>query len=255
MNNNIQLAHGGGGKLSSQLIAEEIVTRFGGDALKGLPDAATLQFSGKKLIFSTDSFVVSPIEFPGGNIGDLAVHGTVNDISVAGGRPRWLSLGLILEEGLPMDLLRKILDSIKDAAENCGVEIVTGDTKVVSKGQCDKIYINTAGIGEAVEGFDMGADKLKTGDCVIVSGPVGEHGMSVMSSRENINIKHGPESDSAPVFHLVESIEEYAGKIRFMRDPTRGGVAAALNEIVSGSSVGILLEEENMPVSSSMSRR
>jgi hydrogenase expression/formation protein HypE len=250
LSDKIQLAHGGGGKLSAKLIEDEILPRFGKKALKDLPDAASLTLSSGKLIFSTDSFVVNPIEFPGGNIGDLAIHGTVNDISAAGGKPLWLSLGLILEEGLPIETLRKILDSVRDAAQNCGVEIATGDTKVVPKGQCDKIYINTSGIGEALEGFDLKKNRIKEGDCVIISGNIGDHGTAVMTARENIKLENGPESDSAPTFNLVEALSECAKDISFMRDPTRGGTAAVLNEIVAGSNVGILLKEENLPVSS-----
>ena len=244
----IQMAHGGGGRLSAEFIEEEILPRFGNEALNGLPDAASLRFPGQKLIFSTDSFVISPIEFPGGNIGSLAVHGTVNDISAAGGNPLWLSLGLILEEGLEISVLRRMLDSLKNAAENCGVRIVTGDTKVVPKGHCDKIYINTSGIGEAIDGFNFGKARLSDGDCVIASGTLGDHGMAVMSARHGLNAMKELRSDSAPVHRLVQSISEVLRpSVKFMRDPTRGGTAAVLNEIVSDSVSGITLCEADIP--------
>ncbi len=244
---NIQLAHGGGGRLSAEFVCDEILPRFGHKALKGLPDAATLQSAGNKLVFSTDSFVVKPLEFPGGNIGHLAVHGTVNDVAVAGGRPRWLSLALILEEGLEFDLLRRVLDSIRSAASDCGVEVVTGDTKVVARGECDGLYINTSGIGEALVGLDLGPSRLAVGDAVLVSGPLGDHGMAVMAARENLPIVSGPVSDTASVHRLVLAAQEFGVAIKFMRDPTRGGAAAVLNEIVQGLEVGIQLDEKNIP--------
>lgn len=245
----IQLAHGGGGRLTRELIDKEIVSRFGDGPLQGLPDAASLSLSGKDIIFTTDSFVVQPLEFPGGNIGDLAVHGTVNDISVSGGMPKWLSMGMILEEGLSIELLGRILNSVKAAAEKCGVQIVTGDTKVVAKGECDGIYINTSGIGEKIEGFDLGTDKIQEGDVVIASGTVGDHGMAVLSARKGIGIENGPLSDTGAVNPLVEALSDFAGEVRFMRDPTRGGVATVLNEVVEDGPFGIVLEEGDIPLS------
>lgn len=245
----ILLAHGGGGQLSRELIENEIVTRFGAGPLKGLPDGATLPVDGDAVIFTTDSFVVNPIEFPGGNIGDLAVHGTVNDLAVCGAVPRWLSLALILEEGLDIALLRRVLDSLKTAADDCGVTVVTGDTKVVAKGQCDGIFINTAGIGERLPGFDLSLGKLRKGDRVLVSGPIADHGFSVLASRENIHIQNGPKSDTAPVHRLVQAVSQFANDIRFMRDPTRGGLASVLNEMVEDSDVGIQIKEEDIPIS------
>ena len=246
----IQIAHGGGGRLSSELIKNEIVTRFGRGPLKDLPDAATVPFkSNSRLVMSTDSFVVHPVEFPGGNIGNLCVYGTVNDISVAGGRPRWFSLGLILEEGLEISLLRKILDSVMKSADECGIKIVTGDTKVVPKGLCDKIYINTSGMGEALEEFNLDRSKIKVGDKVIVSGNIGDHGMAVLCVREGIKIKNGPESDCGTVQRLVLAARQYGGNVRFMRDPTRGGMAAVLNEIAENRKFGIMLDEKDIPYS------
>jgi hydrogenase expression/formation protein HypE len=246
----IQLGHGGGGLLSRELIRTEIVSRFGQGALRGLPDAATLPMpQASALVFTTDSYVVQPLEFPGGNIGDLAVHGTVNDLAVSGGRPRWLSLALILEEGLPFAVLRRVLDSVRNAAEACEVSVVTGDTKVVARGQCDGLYVNTAGIGELMEGFNLGPERIVEGDHVLVSGPLGDHGMAVLAARESIRIENGPLSDTGPVHRLVSSIGTLAPSVRFMRDPTRGGLAAVTNEIVDGRSVGLLLKEALLPFS------
>ena len=249
MSDKIQIAHGGGGELSSRLIEEEIVSRFGDGALKGLPDAASLKLNSADILFSTDSFVVQPYGFPGGDIGDLAVHGTVNDISVAGGCPRALSLALILEEGLPLETLRRILDSLKKAADNCGVEIVTGDTKVVSKGQCDGIYINTAGIGEKYPDFNLDKSRIAAGDLILVSGPIGDHGMAVLAARDELPVGPGLKSDSAPVHKLVKAAHAFGDAVKFMRDPTRGGLAAVLNEIVADSKIGIALKETDIPIS------
>lgn len=245
----ILLAHGGGGRLSRDLIDAEIVSRFGDGPLKGLPDGATLPISSDHMVFTTDSFVVQPIEFPGGNIGDLAVHGTVNDIAVCGGVPRWLSLGLILEEGLPLDLLRRVLDSLKAAADACDVTVATGDTKVVAAGQCDGLFINTAGVGEKLETFQLSPANLQPGDRILVSGPVGDHGFAVLAARESIHIQNGPQSDSAPVHRLVQAALPQAADVRFMRDPTRGGLASVLNEMVEDAPIGISLKEEHIPVS------
>ncbi|MCF7790963.1 MAG: hydrogenase expression/formation protein HypE [Victivallales bacterium] len=249
MTDKIQIAHGGGGRLSSQLIDDQIVSRFGDGPLKGLPDAASLPGINGRIIYSTDSYVVQPIEFPGGNIGNLAIHGTVNDISVAGGKPLWISLSLIIEEGFEMSTFRKVLDTIKSSAEECGVKVVTGDTKVVAKGQCDKIFINTSGIGEAFSEFTLNKTNIKPGDKIIVNGTVGDHGMAVLTAREGINIINGPESDTASVHRLVESAREFGGHVKFMRDPTRGGVATVLNEIVENNNFGIKLKETELPVS------
>ena len=243
----IQLAHGGGGLLSRTLIRDEIVARFGAGPLRGLPDAARVPLGAGEVIFTTDSYVVQPVEFPGGNIGSLAVHGTVNDIAVSGGRPRWLSLGLILEEGLPLELLRRILDSTQAAVAACGVQIATGDTKVVARGQCDQIYINTAGVGDPIPGFCLGVATVQPGDAVLVSGTLGDHGIAVLSARKGIDIRNGPVSDSAPVHRLVAAAAPVAAQVRFMRDPTRGGVAAVTNEIVAGHPVGMLLRESALP--------
>lgn len=245
----IQLAHGGGGRLSRELIDKEIVSRFGDGVLKGLPDAATLPSPGGEIVFSTDSFVVQPLFFPGGNIGDLAIHGTVNDISVCGARPRWLSMGLIIEEGLAVSQLGKVLDSVRAAADDCGVSIVTGDTKVVAKGQCDGLYVNTAGIGIKMQGFNLGPHRIAAGDHVLVSGTIAEHGLAVLASRKSIEIENGPLSDTGPVHRLVASCTDFAGEIHAMRDPTRGGLSAVLNELVEGTNACITLDEARIPLS------
>ncbi len=246
----IQLGHGGGGLLSRELIRTEILSRFGAAALRGLPDAATLPWAGgRSLVFTTDGYVVQPLEFPGGNIGDLAVHGTVNDIAVSGGVPRWLSLSLILEEGLSRAVLGRVLDSVRRAADACAVQVVTGDTKVVGRGQCDGLYVTTSGVGELLDGFFLAIEKVRAGDRVLVSGPLGDHGMAVLAARRNIAIQNGPRSDTAPVHRLVLAVQPMAGHVRFMRDPTRGGLAAVLNELVEDRPVGILIRERQVPFS------
>lgn len=243
----ILIGHGGGGRLSAELVAEEIVPRFGAGPLAGLPDGALLELGGARLVLSTDSFVVRPLFFPGGDIGGLAVHGTVNDVAAAGGRPRFLALGLILEEGLERAVLGRVLDSIAAAAGACGVVVATGDTKVVPRGLCDGLYVHTTGLGEAIEGLELGRERIRPGDALLASGPLGDHGMAVMAAREGI--AGGPISDTGPVHRLVEALAPFGGGLRFLRDPTRGGAAAVLNEIVGGSPAGIALEEDRLPFS------
>ncbi|TNF34418.1 MAG: hydrogenase expression/formation protein HypE [Deltaproteobacteria bacterium] len=245
----ITLAHGGGGRASRHLIEHEIAHRFASGPLEGLPDAATLSAPCTGLVFSTDSFVVQPLEFPGGNIGHLAVHGTVNDVAVAGGRPLWLSLGLILEEGLPLELLRRVLDAVAAAARACDVQIVTGDTKVVPRGQCDGMYLNTAGVGAVLPTLALDRRRLAVGDRVLVSGTLGDHGMAVMCAREGFELANAPRSDTGPVHRLVMAAAACGDGIRFMRDPTRGGLAAVLDEIVDGLAVGVRLDEGHLPFS------
>lgn len=246
----IQLAHGGGGRLTRELIESEIVPRFGNGPLRGLPDGATLPSPGERLVFTTDSFVVQPLEFPGGNIGDLAVHGTVNDLAVCGGEPTWLSLALIIEEGLPFSVLGRVLDSVRAAADACGVTVATGDTKVVARGQGDGLFINTAGIGRALPEFVLSTQQIREGDCVLVSGSLADHGMAVLAARQNIDFVNGPQSDTAPVHKLVLALRDLGASIRFMRDPTRGGAASVLNEMVEESAFGILLKERDLPLAS-----
>ena len=243
----IQLEHGGGGAMSRDLIRDEIGARFGAGPLAGFPDGARLDMAGSRIAFTTDSYVVQPIEFPGGNIGDLAVHGTVNDLAVCAARPRWLSVGLILEEGLSRALLGRVLDALQRAAEACGVTVATGDTKVVARGQCDGLYVNTAGVGDLLPGFDPDPARIRAGDAVLVSGTIGDHGMAVMTAREGIDISGAPQSDTGPVHRLVEAMQPWAQACRFMRDPTRGGVAAVLNELVEQRPYGAVLDEAALP--------
>jgi hydrogenase expression/formation protein HypE len=243
----ILLAHGGGGLLARELIQAEIVGRFGDGPLRGLPDAARLPASDGALLFTTDSFVVSPLVFPGGDIGTLAVCGTVNDLAVAGARPRWLSLGLVLEEGLERALLGRILDSVRNQAEACGVRVVTGDTKVVPHGLCDGMYINTAGIGNALQGLEPDAARVREGDSVLLSGTLGDHGMAVLACREGIAVE-GPRSDCGPVHRLTAALAPLGPAVRFLRDPTRGGVAGVLHDLADARPVGIDLDEAALPV-------
>jgi hydrogenase expression/formation protein HypE len=249
MKERILLSHGGGGLMSRRLIEEEILVRFGDGPLAQLSDGATVFLKNNRLVVSTDSFVVQPLEFPGGDIGCLAVFGTVNDVAVAGGRPRWLSFSIILEEGLLLRTLRRILDSVRRAADLCEVTVVTGDTKVVPRGQCDGMYINTTGFGEALDGLSLGPDRILPGDKVLASGTLGDHGMAVMASREGIHIREGPASDAAPVHRLVLALEDLGKGIRFLRDPTRGGLAAVLNEMVKERGFGVSLRESEIPSS------
>ncbi|MCX7818308.1 MAG: hydrogenase expression/formation protein HypE [Kiritimatiellae bacterium] len=245
----VQLAHGGGGRLMAEFIETHIRARFGDGPLRDLPDAARLRGEHSTLLFTADSYVVQPRWFPGGDIGALAVHGTVNDLAVCGGRARWLALSLILEEGLPLAEVGQVLDSVAQAARRCGVQVVTGDTKVVGRGQCDGMFVNTAGIGEPIGDFVLSRDTIRVGDRVLVSGPIGDHGLAVMAAREGLAAAgSGPVSDSAPVVELVEAIAELAGAVRWMRDPTRGGVAAVLNECVRGRDWSIEIIEERLPV-------
>lgn len=245
----ILLAHGGGGRSSRDLIEKEIVSRLYPGGCSDLPDAAALKTESTDLAFTTDSFVVSPAFFPGGNIGEICVYGTVNDLAVSGARPEYLSLAFILEDGYPLSDFRRILDSIRHASHRCGTRIVTGDTKVVAAGQCDGIYINTAGIGTRIPGFSLSPARLAGGDSVIVSGTIAEHGLAVMCARSGIEISNGPQSDSAPVHRLVNALADMPESVRFMRDPTRGGLSAVLNEITENAPIGIVLREESIPLS------
>ena len=245
----ITLSHGSGGTLMHKLIDSLIIKELDNDILRQKKDSAVLNFGSKKIVFTTDSYVVDPIFFPGGDIGSLAVYGTVNDLSVCGARPLYISLGLIIEEGLDRVVLERIVRSIKFASKAAGVKIVTGDTKVVERGSCDKIFINTSGLGEAYYG-KLSIDLIKAGDVVMVSGGIGEHAISVLSEREGMDFKTKVRSDSAPLNKLIKKALSVEGGIRFMRDPTRGGVATTLNEITSLRKFGISLDESSIPVTS-----
>ncbi len=245
----VQLAHGSGGRMMNELIRNLFLEAFDNPTLNQMEDCATLVVEGKRLTFSTDSYVVDPIFFPGGNIGELAVNGTVNDLSMAGARPLCLSVGFILEEGFPMQELNIIVDSMQAAARQAGVAIVTGDTKVVDKGKADKIFINTSGVGVIEHEFVISPERIETGDCVLVSGTIGDHGIAVLSQREGLSFESPIESDTAALNGLVSAIVETAGdRVRALRDPTRGGLAATLNEFAEQAGVSIEIDESSVPV-------
>lgn len=245
---NVQLAHGSGGKLSADLIATMILPRFTNPALNRLNDQAVLSLPPGRIAFSTDSYVVDPIFFPGGSIGDLAINGTINDVAMSGAMPLFLSVGLILEEGLAMETLHQVLVDMEQAAIKAGVSIVTGDTKVVPRGKCDKIFINTSGIGVVPEGLDLDASHIRPGDQIIVSGTIGDHGLAVLTSREQLSFKTEIQSDTAALHGLVSTMLKVSNQIKVLRDPTRGGVATTLNEFASTAGYGIVVEESSVPV-------
>ena len=240
----IQIAHGSGGKLSEELLRKVFLPCFGNPSLNRLEDQAILPQPQGRIAFSTDTFVVQPIFFPGGSIGELAVNGTVNDLAVGGAQPLYLSAGFILEEGLPIGELHEILVAMKRAALKAGVDIVTGDTKVVPRGACDKIFINTSGIGVVPEAHDFGAHRLKPGMKIILSGSIADHGMAVMTKREGLSFESEILSDTAALNGLIARLLRSCDGIAAMRDPTRGGVATTLNEWASAAHVGIRMEED-----------
>ena len=246
MEDKILLAHGSGGKLSHDLI-ESFLPDLTNPILNKLDDSAVFEASGR-LAFTTDSYTVNPIFFPGGDIGKLAVCGTVNDLSMSGARPLYLSLSFIIEEGLPVADLKKVLTSIKKAANEAGVTIVTGDTKVVNQGNADKLFINTAGIGIVPEGVNISAANAKPGDKIIINGNIGDHGIAVLSQREGLNFKVPIPSDCAPLNRLVEAMLKASNNIHALRDPTRGGLATTLNDFAEQSNVGIIIEEAKIPI-------
>lgn len=248
----ILLDHGSGGKMAHELTTKVLMPMFENPFLAQLHDGAIFEVDAGRLAFSTDTFVVDPIFFPGGNIGDLAVNGTVNDLAMCGAVPRYLSMGLILEEGLAMADLERVLRSVRDALDRAGVLLVTGDTKVVPRGAADKIFINTSGIGVIPEGVDVGAEAAKPGDCVILSGTMADHGIAVLTQREGLQFESDVTSDTAALNGLVEAIVAVCPEVHVLRDPTRGGVGTALNEIAEQSKVGVLLEEKVLPVSPSV---
>lgn len=271
----VQLAHGGGGRLMKNLIEGIFLPAFGAGQTEGRPgcnpanttpgldpaygaeaaspgpphDAAVLPAAGNRLAFTTDSFVVNPLFFPGGDIGELAVHGTVNDLAMAGAVPAWLSAGFVLEEGFPIEQLRRIVESMAAAARAAGVRIVTGDTKVVDRGKADGVFINTSGIGWVPEGVEISPERVEPGDVILLSGDLGRHGMAVMSVREGLRFESDLESDCAPLAGLVEAmLAAGAAEVHCLRDLTRGGLAAALNEIASDARVGIEIDDSSVPV-------
>lgn len=251
----ITMSHGSGGKATHTLIDALFIPAFANPLLDGFSDASVVtveqpgvhQAAGQ-FAFTTDSYVVSPLFFPGGDIGMLAVNGTINDIAMAGARPLCLSLGLILEEGLAMDVLRQVVESLSRAAATAGVPIVTGDTKVVPRGKADKLFINTSGVGAMMPGITLGADSIRPGDVVIVSGDLGDHGLAVMLAREALELETDIRTDSAALHHLVVAILDAAPGTRLLKDPTRGGLATTLNEIARRAGVGIAVTEELIPM-------
>ena len=246
MEKQISIAHGSGGKLTRDLIENTLLPRLGNEALAKLTDAADLRINGGRMLFTTDSFVIKPLEFPGGDIGKLAVCGTVNDLAVSGAKPLWISCGLIIEESFPLDRLERIIDSIAAASAEAGVSVACGDTKVVERGSADGLFINTAGIGVPVNGFRPG--KLQPKDKVLVSGTIGDHEAAIFRARENLGRKLTLSSDCASLHDLTATMIAAAGSIRVMRDPTRGGLGAVLNELVSGTNCGISIEEDAIPI-------
>ncbi|MBU4033529.1 MAG: hydrogenase expression/formation protein HypE [Proteobacteria bacterium] len=244
----IQLAHGSGGRLSAELVSRFFLPRFGNETLNRLEDQAVVDFPHGRLALTTDSFVVDPLFFPGGDIGDLAINGTVNDVCMSGATPLYLAAAFIIEEGLPMATLHRILLSMEKATKAAGVQIVTGDTKVVNRGCCDKLFINTTGVGRVPEGVNISAANLKCGDKIILSGSIADHGMAILTSREGLSFESRVKSDTASLNGLVEKMLQASSSIHAMRDPTRGGLATTLNEFATSSRVGIVLEEGAVPV-------
>jgi hydrogenase expression/formation protein HypE len=244
----ITMSHGAGGKASQTLIEAVFLDAFRNPLIEPLGDSALFDVAGAQLALTTDSFVVSPLFFPGGDIGDLAVNGTVNDLAMAGAQPLYLSAGFILEEGFPVADLARITGSMRDAAAAAGVQIVTGDTKVVQKGKADGCYINTAGVGQARAGRTLGAGQARPGDAILVSGPVGDHGITIMLARGELDIEADISSDTAPLAGLAAALLDAVPGVRAMRDATRGGVATILNEIARASGTGVTVTEDAIPV-------
>jgi hydrogenase expression/formation protein HypE len=245
----IVLAHGSGGRLTQQLIEKMVLPQFRNDLLEPLHDGAVFSLNGARFAFSTDSFVVNPIFFPGGDIGKLAVCGTVNDLAMCGATPLYLSVGLILEEGLPMEDFWRVLQSMQQTARQAGVTLVTGDTKVVDRGKGDKIFINTSGLGTIEPGVNIDPRRARVGDKILINGPIAQHGIAIMSVRENLAFETAITSDCAPLNGLAAALLKACPDVHIMRDPTRGGIASALNEIAAQAGVGIHLDDAAIPVS------
>jgi len=245
-NNTIKLGHGSGGLLTSRLIKDIILRYFKSPILKLLEDSAQIKLPGAGLAFTTDSYVIDPIFFPGGDIGMLAVYGTVNDLAMKGAIPKYLSFSVIIEEGFALDKFERIIRSAARAARIAQVQVVCGDTKVVEKGKADSIFITTSGIG--VIKLDLAKKRIKTDDVIIVSGTIGDHGVAIMNERLNLGLRSAIKSDAAPLNLLTRLLFKYKASIHFMRDPTRGGIASALNEMIDGSKMGIMIREKDVPI-------
>ncbi len=244
----ITLDHGSGGKISHSLITDTLLPLFNNPVLSRLDDGAVLDINGTRIAFSTDSYTVDPLFFPGGDIGELAVNGTVNDVAMCGAIPKYLSSGIIMEEGFPLVDLERILESMKKAAGRAGVQIVTGDTKVVPRGGVDKLFINTSGIGIIPQGVNVSGSNAAHGDKIILSGYMADHGVTILRERENMSFDSPIKSDTAPLNNMVKKIIEKSNEIHVLRDPTRGGVGTTLNEIAISSQVGITIYEEKIPL-------
>jgi hydrogenase expression/formation protein HypE len=244
----VTLAHGAGGKATRALVEGLFLDAFRNQALEPLGDAAIVDLEGSRLAFTTDSYVVKPIFFPGGSIGDLAVNGTVNDLAVSGAVPLWLSAGFVIEEGFAVADLRRVAGDMARAAEAAGVAIATGDTKVVERGKADGVYVNTAGLGLVAPGVHLRAGTVRPGDRVLVSGTLGDHGMAVMIARGDLKLEADIQSDTAPVRELAAGLLELGDELHWMRDPTRGGLATALNELARAAGLAVVLDEDALPV-------
>lgn len=244
----VLLAHGGGGRLTQQMISKMFVPQFKNECLDAMHDGAIFSINGVRIAFSTDSYVINPIFFPGGDIGELAVNGTVNDLAMCGAEPQYLSAGFIIEEGFPMEELWRVVLSMQKAAQNAGVILVTGDTKVVDKGKGDKIFINTSGIGVVQPGVVISPRRAAVGDKIILNGSIAVHGIAIMSVREGLEFETEIASDTAPLNGLVATMLRASQDIHVLRDPTRGGIASALNEIAESAKLGILIREEVVPL-------
>jgi hydrogenase expression/formation protein HypE len=245
---NVLLAHGGGGKLMHQLIGKMIVPAFKNSLLAAEHDSSVFAMGNQRVAFTTDSYVVRPMFFPGGNVGSLAVHGTLNDLAMVGARPLYLSAGFIIEEGLPMETLWRVISSMQEAAQKAQVQIITGDTKVVDKGKGDGLFINTAGIGSLEHSLEIGPRSVRAGDAVLVNGDLGRHGMAIMSAREGLEFESAIESDSAPLVEPVLALIQGGIQVHCLRDCTRGGLTSVLNEIAESANVTIQVEEKLIPV-------
>jgi hydrogenase expression/formation protein HypE len=244
----VTLAHGAGGKATHALVEQLFVPELDNPLLSPLGDAALVVVAGARLAFTTDSFVVSPLFFPGGDVGSLAVNGTVNDLAVAGATPLALSAGFVVEEGFPVTYLRRIAASMAAAARRAGVVVATGDTKVVERGKADGVFVNTSGVGVVPPGVELGPGRVRPGDRVLVSGPLGDHGIAVLVARGDLKLESELTSDCAPVHELAAALVALGGDLRFMRDPTRGGLATALNELAVDAGLAVVLEDHALPV-------
>jgi hydrogenase expression/formation protein HypE len=244
----VLLAHGGGGKLMHQLIGKLFLPGFRNPLLESQHDASVFEIAGQRLAFTTDSYVVRPLFFPGGDLGSLAVHGTVNDLAMAGARPLYLSAAFIIEEGLPMETLWRVVSSMQEAARQAGVQIITGDTKVVDKGKGDSLFINTAGVGLLEHSLKIAPQSVRAGDAILVSGDLGRHGMAIMAVREGLEFESAIESDSAPLAETVQQLLRAGIEIHCLRDVTRGGLTSVLNEIAEAAGLTLVVEEKQVPV-------